>query len=319
MTVLRMLPCLLALSLALTGAAPADDLMRIASGQKGNWENIVPELGQQQGFFKKHGLTLDITYTQGSAETMQVVLSGSADVGLGVGTANALGAFARGAPVRAIANHTTGAPGAFWYVPANSPIKSMKEADGKTIGFSTTGSSSYTALQHLAKLSGITPKLVATGNPASTFTQTMSGQIDVGWSSPPFGLEAAADGRIRIIGRGSDVPALRNQTVRVQLTNVATYEKRKDVLDRYLAAYTETLNWMYADPEAIKIYSRIVKIPEAVTQRMRDEFYPKQELAIDRLEGVDDAMQEAIQFKYMTAPLAKSQLKQLFVYSKAFD
>ena len=112
----------------------------------------------------------------------------------------------------ALANHTTGAPAAYWYVPANSPIKSFSDLNGKTVGYSTTGSSSYTALLQLAKLKGVTPKPVATGNPASTFTQAMSGQIDAGWSSPPFGLREAEQGKIRIIGHGSDVPALRTQT-----------------------------------------------------------------------------------------------------------
>ena len=177
--------------LAVFGGARAEDKLTIAIGQHGNWENSAPELGQRMGFFKKHGLALDLLYTQGSAETMQAVIAGSADIGIGVGTTSAMGAFARGAPVLALANHTTGAPAAYWYVPENSPIKSFKDLDGKTVGFSTTGSSSYTALLQLAKLNGVTPKPVATGNPASTFTQAMSGQVDVGWSSPPFGLQAA--------------------------------------------------------------------------------------------------------------------------------
>jgi NitT/TauT family transport system substrate-binding protein len=94
--------------------------------------------------------------------------------------------------------------------------------DGKTVGFSTTGSSNHTALLQMAKLNGVTPTPVATGNPASTFTQAMSGQIDVGWS-PPFGLQAAEEGKIRIIGHGGDVPARRTQTVRLQITNMTAY------------------------------------------------------------------------------------------------
>jgi NitT/TauT family transport system substrate-binding protein len=36
---------------------------------------------------------------------------------------------------------------------------------------------------------GVTYKPVATGSPASTLTQVMSGQIDVGWTSPPFAVD----------------------------------------------------------------------------------------------------------------------------------
>jgi NitT/TauT family transport system substrate-binding protein len=305
--------------LATLGVARAEDKLTIAIGQHGNWENSAPELGQRMGIFKKHGLTLDLLYTQGSGETMQVVIAGSADIGIGVGTNSAMAAFARGAPILALANHTTGAPAAYWYVPANSPIKSFKDLNGKTVAFSTTGSSNHTALLQFAKLNGVAPKLVATGNPASTFTQTMSGQVDVGWSSPPFGLQAAEEGKIRIIGHGSDVPALRTQTVRLQITNKTAFAQKKDALDRYIAAYRETLDWMYSDPAALKMYSEWVKIPERIAGRMRDEFYPKDELMPDKLAGIEAITEEAIAYKYLKAPLSKAQLKALFVYSKAYD
>ena len=301
------------------GGAHAEDTLKIVIGQHGNWETSVPELGQRMGFFKKHGLVLDLLYTQGSAETMQAVIAGSADVGVAVGTTAAMAAFARGAPIRAIANQTTGAPAAYWYVPANSPIKSLQDADGKTIAYSTTGSSNHSALVQRVKQLGITPKLVGTGNPAATFTQTMSGQVDVGWSSPPFGLEAAEQGKIRIIGHASDVEALRTQTVRLQITNKAAYEQKKDALDRYIAAYRETLDWMYSDPAALRMYSEWVNIPEPIARRMRDEFYLKDELLPDRLAGIEAIIEEALAFKYLKEPLSKAQLKELFVYSKAME
>ena len=47
----------------------------------------------------------------------------------------------------------------------------------------------------------------------------MSGQVDIGWAAPPFGLQEIKDGKIRIIARGSDVPSLRGQTVRVLIVN----------------------------------------------------------------------------------------------------
>ena len=87
-----------------SGAVFAEDTLKLAIGQRGNWENAAPELGQKSGIFKKHGLSLELLYTQGAGETLQAVISGSVDVGIGVGTAGVLGAFAKGAPVRVIAN-----------------------------------------------------------------------------------------------------------------------------------------------------------------------------------------------------------------------
>src|SRR6185312_17300566 len=132
-------------------SAMAQDILKLAIGQRGNWENAAPELGQKAGFFKKRGLTLELLYTQGAGETMQAVISGSVDLGVGVGTAGVLGAFAKGAPVRAIANSMTGADDLFWYVPSASPIKSLKDAAGKTIAYSTTGSSTNLAVLAFVK------------------------------------------------------------------------------------------------------------------------------------------------------------------------
>src|ERR1700676_4865867 len=123
-------------------AAQAQDTLKIAVGQRGGWEQCVSELGQNAGIFRKHGLALDVLYTQGSGETLQSVISASVDIGIGVGTHALLGAFAKGAPVRAIGSSFTSADDQFYYVPADSPILGMPDADGKTIGVSTTGSAS---------------------------------------------------------------------------------------------------------------------------------------------------------------------------------
>lgn len=302
-----------AIATAAAGAA-AEDVLKLAIGQRGNWENAAPELGQKAGFFKKHGLSLELLYTQGAGETLQAVISGSVDVGIGVGTAGVLGAYSKGAPVRALANSMTGADDLFWYVPAASPIKTLKDATGKTIAYSTTGSSTNLAVLAFIREFGVQAKPVATGSPAATFTQTMSGQIDIGWSSPPFGVEAMQQGRIRIIARESDVPAFRNQTVRLVITNTATAEQRRDVLERYLQASRETLDWMYSDPAALKAYAEWVNVPESLAKEVRDQFYPKDNLRLDRLSGLDTAMADAVSLKFVAAPLTKQQQDELFKY-----
>jgi NitT/TauT family transport system substrate-binding protein len=292
----------------------ADDTLKIAIGQRGNWENAAPELGQKAGFFKKQGLSLELLYTQGAGETLQAVISGSVDMGLGVGTAGVLGAFGKGAPVRAIANSTTGADDLFWYVPAASPIKTLKDAAGKTIAYSTNGSSTNLAVLAFNREFGAQAKPVATGSPAATFTQTMSGQVDIGWSSPPFGVEALQQGRIRIVVRESDVPAFRNQTVRLMIANTATAEQRRDAIERFLRAYRETLDWMYSDPAALKAYAEWVGISETLAKNVREQFFPRENLRLDRLSGLDDAMADAVNLKFLAAPLTKPQQDELFKY-----
>ena len=307
--------CLLAAVLMLAAAnALAADTLKLAIGQRGNWENAAPELGQKAGFFSKHGLTLELLYTQGAGETLQAVISGSVDIGIGVGTAGVLGAFAKGAPVRAIANSMTGADDLVWDVPSASPIKTLKDASGKTIAYSTTGSSTNLAVLAFIRESGVPIKPVATGSPAGTFTQTMSGQVDIGWSSPPFGVEALQQGRIRIVARESDIAAFRNQTVRLMIANTATAEQRRDAINRFLQAYRETLDWMYSNPAAIKAYAEWVGVSESLALQVRDQFFPKENLRLERLSGLDEAMADSVSLKFLPAPLTKAQQDELFKY-----
>ena len=82
------------------------------------------------------------------------------------------------------------------------------------------------------------------------------------------------DGRIRIIATGNDVASLRTRSGRVNLTNLATLQNRKDVLKRFIAAYKETIDWMYSDPAALKIFSEYSGLPEKVVVKVR-ELLPK--------------------------------------------
>jgi len=291
--------------------AVAQDRLKIAGGLAGTWENSFSELGQNAGFFKKHGIELDIFYTQGAGETQQAVIAGSADIGTGVGTFNTFGAFAKGAPIRVIAATHTGANDLTWYVRADSPIKDHKDLAGKTVAYSTAGSSTYAAVQGFQRVFGVTFKPVATGAPASTLTQAMSGQIDVGWTSPPFALDLMQEGKIRQLMRASDVPELRNQTARFMTANAGALETRRPVLVRYMQAYREVVDWMYSDPAAIKAFAEWAKVPEAIAKLAPADYYPKNNVLPDRIEGLDLAMADAVAFKYIPAPLTSEQLKQL--------
>src|SRR5260370_24754823 len=99
----------------------------------------------------------------------------------------------------------------------------------------------------------------------------MSGQIDIGWSAPPIAMQEIKDGKVRIIARGSDVPSLRGQTVRATIINAELLQKRPDVAARFMAAYRETIDWMYSDPKAIDLYAKkIDKSAELVPQPIQD-------------------------------------------------
>jgi len=290
----------------------AQDTLKLAVGQRGNWDTSVAEVGQRAGIFRKQGLTLEILYTQGAGETQQALISGSVDIGVAAGVMGVLSAFSKGAPVRVIGAETTGAQDLYWYVKADSPIKSLKDTEGRTIAFSTKGSSTDGIVTAFMKQYDLKAKPTSTGGPAPTLTQVMSGQIDVGWSAPPFGLQQLDERKIRIIASGNDATIFRGQTVRLLITNVQTLQSRKAVLDRFMKAYRETIEWMYSsDPAALQTYADFVGISVATAKRTRDGFFPKSAIDPDRIIGLDTIVQDAVQLKYTAAPLTREQVAEL--------
>jgi NitT/TauT family transport system substrate-binding protein len=296
---------------ASAGATHAADTLKLAVGAPNNLDTCIPEVGQRAGIFANHGLQLEILYTQGGGETMQAVISGSVDIGVAAGTQSVMGAYAKGAPVRILAAGTTGAGDLYWYVPASSPIKSFKDTNGKTAAYSTTGASTHIALLALIKHFGTSTKPVATGASAATLTATMTGQVDVGWASPPFGLKELQDGKIRLIARGNDAPSMIDQTVRVHIVNANALKQKHDVMQRFMDAYRETYEFLYSDPRGVKIFSEYSKVPENLAIEIRDKYMPKGVESPDRVSGLKQIMADAITFKQLSAPLTQAELADL--------
>jgi NitT/TauT family transport system substrate-binding protein len=308
----RILGWALAASMAMAATAQAQEQIKVAAGQRGNWDTSISELGQRGGIFKKHGLTLDIIYTQGSGETLQAVIAKSVDVGVSVGTMGVFAAYGKGAPVRIIGAEMTGGADLYWYVKTESPIKALKDVgEGRTIAYSTNGASTHSIVLAFISQYGLKAKPVATGNPPSTLTQVMSGQIDVGWAAPPFGLDQIDQKQIRVLGNGNDAAVFKGQTVRMLVTNTATLAARKPAIEKYLAAYRETVDWIYADPAALKIYADWLGISLEKAQRSRDGFFPKDGANPDRIVGLDQIVKDAVAMKYTATPLTKEQLAEL--------
>jgi NitT/TauT family transport system substrate-binding protein len=290
--------------------ARAEDSLKIAIGQINNWENQAPTLGQDAGIFKKYNLNLENFGTAGAGETIQAVISGSADVGAGVGLAGAMRAFSRGAPVRVILPAFTGTSDLYWYVKADSPIKSLKDATEKnTVAYSTSGSSSNNIVVAFVDELGLKAKPTATGGLPGTLTSVMTGQIDIGWAAPPFGLKELNEGKIRIIARGSDVPSLRGQTVRVLIANAGALESKKDAIQRFVKGYREAVDWMYADPAAVTAYAKKIESSPDIVRQSISEFQPKATQQSDELKDLDGAMRDAVKLKFLDAPLTADQLK----------
>ena len=299
-----------AATVTIASASWAEDTLRLAIGQRGLWDTSVSDVGQRAGIFKKHGLALELLYTQGSGETQQAVIAGSVEIAVSVGVMGVLSAYSKGAPVRIIGAEMTGAGDLFWYVRADSPLKTLADADGKTIAYSTNGSSTHGVVTAFVKQYLPNAKPTPTGGPAATLTAVMSRQVDVGWAAPPFGLDQLDRNEIRQIATGNDT-LFKGQTVRLLITTTANLASRKTVLERYIAAYRETVDWMYSGPAALKVYADFAGITEVKAKRIRDEYFPKSSISPDVITGLDLILPDAVAMRFIAAPLSKEQLVEL--------
>ena len=239
--------------------------------------------------------------------TLLVLFLGWATVGVG----GALRAFSKGAPVRILLPSYTGTSDLYWYVKADSPIKSLNDAtDKNTIAYSTNGSSSNNIVVAFVEELGLKAKPTATGGLPGTLTSVMSNQVDIGWGAPPFGVKEINEGKIRVIARGSDIPSLRGQTVRTIIVNADSLAKKKDAMLRFAKGFRESIDWMYADPNAVTMYAKKISTDEAIIKQSIRDYQTKDALQTDEMKDLDGAMKDAVKLKFLDKPLTPEQVKE---------
>lgn len=306
----------LALATTLTAgtavAARADDTVNASIGQRGAWDTMVIQQGLDQGFFKKEKLAVTTAYTAGGPDTIQAVATGSADIGIGVGTTAVIAAFAKGAPVRIASAEMTGAGDLYFYAKNDSPIASFKDMNGKSIGFTKPGSSTYAAEHVLATQDNVKPTFVSTGEMAATLTQVMSGQVDVGWAVVPINFDSVKKKEIKIIARGSEAKDLAGQTIRVNITNANFMSAHRDVAVRFWKAYAATVDWMYKNPkQAVANFARYNGI-SADEAKVVLPYYSREATKLATISAFDKSVADAVEFKFIPKPLDADQQKAIF-------
>ncbi len=223
-----------------------------------------------------------------------------------------ISAYSKGAPIRIVAAQFTGASDLYFYVKADSPIASFADMNGKSIGFTRIGSSTWTVEHALADQFHVQPNYVSTGEVPATLTQVMSGQIDAGWSDVPELLDQVAQKKIKIIARGSDAKSLAGQTIRVNIVNAKFLRDRHDDADRYFLAYAATIGYVYKNlDKTLAFYSQFsgVSLDQA---RLLKAYLTPQAAVLYPVSGFDRSIQDAIEFKFISAPLTPEQQKGIF-------
>jgi ABC-type nitrate/sulfonate/bicarbonate transport system substrate-binding protein len=233
---------------------------------------IIPvNVGEALGIFKKHGLELAITDFGGGSKMVQAMAAGAIDIGDGAGTEMAF--VIKGAPMIAVCESTTTAPFLGVGVPWDSPIKSLADLKGKTIGVSSPASFSDWSGHELARKQGWGEDGVKTvaigGGPAPALAALRTHLVDavIGNTAQFLAFEAAKDGRLL-----APVSSYEGNVASGALfASKELVAKNPDAIRAFIAGWIETVDYMRTHKaETIKIESALNHFDENVMSREYD-------------------------------------------------
>jgi ABC-type nitrate/sulfonate/bicarbonate transport system substrate-binding protein len=206
---------------------------------------------------------------QGTAPMVQAMAAGALDCSTQGVLSMAQGAISANLETYVVYQHVGEKPGSFsvyWAVKDDSPIKTIADLKGKTVGTNVFGSGILGPMFMLLKKNGLDPetdiKLVETGFPPSE-DAIRSGRVDVGVLNQPFAARAEAKGGLRKLFAISD--QLKEVVHILDVCRKDFVEKNPDLVRHYVRDLTAGMAMAVANrDETLKVDSEVMKAPVAV-------------------------------------------------------
>lgn len=246
------LRALLALALqALLGATASAQDGKLEKITMASWGGPISEVTNllvepDKGFFRARGIELVYMPGTGGGDAVRNLLSGQADVAF-TDPGSFYAALDKGEKLRAI--YDIYPQNVFNVVSLKSTnIRKPADLKGKRIGVYSLSSGTLANLQLLLNQAGLSTRdvtIVVTG--LLNFAPLMQGQVDATAATDTGLLVARARGvgEVNVI----EVRDSLNLSSDLFVVREETYQKRKDVLKRFLAAYRDSAQWMMDHPE----------------------------------------------------------------------
>ena len=263
--------------------------------------NATLWLAEDARLFEKYGLDAKVVHARG-AIPVQALVSGSVEFGAFSGS-SAIAAVLAGSDLVFVAAKGNFAVMSFW-VRRDSPIKTLTDLGGKTIGVTRAGSATHTIARIALKSAGLADrdvKFLHHGGLPESFASLDQGIVDASLGSPPRpGFRELVDlSSLRI-------PFLQG-AIEVQRRFL---QNRRDIVTNLLKAYLETIKLAKEKPDlAIAAISKRMRVP---VDYVRSVYQPHDNV----LEEVPYVRRDSVQAILDQYP--KEQLKNLS-YDKLVD
>ncbi len=227
-------------------------------------------IASELGIHKRHGLDAEAVLLGGGPLVASVLLSGSADVGIGAGDAPVRVALQGGdMKIFALQKHAR-----ILSIVGKPSIQDLSQI--KVLGIQSLGSSTHNYWLWYArqrKLAEQQVQYVHTSSSAENFLALNSGRIDTGVFGPPFDVQAERDG-FRLLVEGIKNPQPFLATCYFATTGFLT--KRPKTARRFIEAMKEAVQVFHEDKATtFKVIQKRLKLTDPrVLERAYDYEHP---------------------------------------------
>jgi NitT/TauT family transport system substrate-binding protein len=261
-----------ALAVSFGSSAFAAETLTVGKAAANTSTMLPADVGEKLGIYAKHGLSVTISDFSAGSKLVQAMTAGSIDIGVGAGPLMAL--TVKGAPILAICNSAPPIPFIGIAVPWDSPIHSVDQLKGKTVGFSSSGSLTDWLARELVRTQGWGTagiNAVSIGNDAtSVITAFRSHEIDADIIATTniFAWEEKQQGRL-LIPVSSYVGNIAGGALFATDQAIA---RKPGAVRSFLAAWLETVDYMRKNKaETVAIESAVAGYPATVMSKEYDQ------------------------------------------------
>lgn len=267
----------------------------------------------EQGFFEEEGVDLNRIDTSGGGANVRTVMTGDADVLFENGIFGTFASYREGADVRIVSSMADPrSADLYWFAEAGSEYDSLENSDGASIGYSSPGSSTHMVAEGAIEYAGLdNAEAVSAGGPADNYSAVLTGEIDIGWSTPVEVLPGIEDGEVQQVFRGDEVQPFDNLSIRTEIANLDWLESDPDTAEAFFRAQQKCLEWEWENlDEAAALWAEVLEHdnPEALAEII-EVSYPGSDPG--EISGIDESMDLAIEHDFIDSPLSEDELDEL--------